>query len=108
MPVSELIGDKSVADAWPAEHRRSVPETRPEWLESVSGEDLFWLIRSPWPSISIADAFSVIWGYVHPRAPSVNHRIDPDQQRVVLAEFASLDENYVASLIAAGKARNDD
>ncbi len=108
VPVTELTGDDSVAQAWPAEHRRSVPETRPEWLASGSGDGLFWLIRSPWPSIPIADVFSVIWHYVEPRAPIVNDRIDPDQQQAAIAEFASLDESYLASLIAAERARGDD
>lgn len=105
MPVEELTGDSGVAEAWPAAHRRSLPETRSERLEFAPDDDRYWLIRSPWPTIPIADAFSVIWDYVHPRAPIVDRRVDPVQHRGAIAEFASLDESYVASLIAAERTR---
>jgi hypothetical protein len=107
VPVAELTGNQNVAQAWPSGHRQSVPETRQEWLDSLSDDRLFWLIRSPWPGISVSDAFSVLWDYVHPRAPVVGHRIDPDQERAAIAEFASLDEGYVASLISE-RGRGDD
>jgi hypothetical protein len=99
VPVSELTGDDSIVDAWPAEHRRCVPVT--DQAAGAPTDNQFWLIRSPWPSLSMTDVFAVIWGYVEPRAPIVNHRINPNQHRAAIAEFAGLDENQVVALIAA-------
>ena len=47
-PVEEYTGALLVAEMWPDEHRRFVPETRELWLEQepeLSGR--LWLLRSP-------------------------------------------------------------
>jgi hypothetical protein len=110
VPVGELTGEPDFAQGWPVQHRRSIPETRPlkglgEW---TIDDELFWLIRSPWPNISLTDAFEVVWDYVHLRGPIVDSRIDPDQQRAAIGEFASLDESRIAALIARRRAQEDE
>ena len=59
-PIEELTGRCELVTVWPAQHRRSVVETRPWWLED-SPDGLLWLVRSPWASIPAADAVSVVW-----------------------------------------------
>jgi len=59
-PIEHLTGAMWVVTVWPEEHRRSVPETRPGH-EELQLQGLLWLVRSPWPGLSAADALSVVW-----------------------------------------------
>lgn len=58
-PLEELTGTISIGQQWPEAHRRSLPETRPENLEI--GEDVVWFVRSPWPSLTAAEAIDLVW-----------------------------------------------
>src|SRR5437763_1917831 len=54
VPLERLTGDTRVVEAWPEEHRRVLPETRPA-LQTDLDDDEIWFVRSPWPTISPAD-----------------------------------------------------
>jgi hypothetical protein len=45
---------------WPTEHSRSFAETR--WFAEPG--ELCWYIRSPWPTVPIADIFLFLWDHV--------------------------------------------
>ncbi|MGN6722707.1 MAG: hypothetical protein ACTHJM_08855 [Marmoricola sp.] len=57
--IDSLTGLTEVADFWPSEHRRSLPETRPEWLEE--GRTEFWMVRSPSPELAPSDYLNALY-----------------------------------------------
>jgi hypothetical protein len=59
-PIETLTGACWVVDHWPEEHRRFVPESRPEWLDSRPDGRL-WFVRSPWDGLSAGQVLSVVW-----------------------------------------------
>jgi len=59
-PIENLTGVFWIAEVWPEEHRRSVPETRTEWAGLQPGERV-WFLRSPWAGLSVGEALSVVW-----------------------------------------------
>lgn len=59
-PIENLTGAVWIVEIWPSEHKRSVPETRPEWI-GEQPEGRMWCIRSPWPGLKASEALSVIW-----------------------------------------------
>jgi hypothetical protein len=88
-PVEEYTGAVWVADVWPEAHRRSVAETRDFWLTSMpETAGRVWLVRSPWPSLTLREAFNAMWRWVE--RPEVEY--DPDNVRARAAEFLSLSE----------------
>jgi hypothetical protein len=62
-PVERYTGAVWVAELWPEEHRRSVPETRAWALEDQPGARV-WLVRSPWPAIDLEAVFALLWRWV--------------------------------------------
>ena len=50
--------------AWPADHLRWVPETRPQYLdreaELWSGAGRLWFFRSPWPGVPMTEVLAVL------------------------------------------------
>jgi hypothetical protein len=61
VPIEEHTGAIWVAQLWPEDHRRWVAETRPGWLNDADSDGRLWLIRSPWPSLSLTDCMNVLW-----------------------------------------------
>jgi hypothetical protein len=59
-PVEELTGALWIAEVWPEQHRRSVAETRTEWLDD-NRDGRLWLVRSPWAALSADDVFTMLW-----------------------------------------------
>lgn len=45
---------------WPTEHSRSFPDTR----RFADADELRWFVRSPWPSVALADIFTFLWPHV--------------------------------------------
>jgi hypothetical protein len=88
-PVEEYTGALWVADVWPRGHRRSMAETRDSWLTSMpETAGRVWLLRSPWPSLTLREAFNAMWRCIErPEAEQ-----DPDRLRADAAEFLSLSE----------------
>jgi hypothetical protein len=67
IPLESMTGMLRVGEVWPVAHARSVPETRADWRDDDSlgpSQGLVWLVRSPWPSIAVADALNLVWSYV--------------------------------------------
>lgn len=62
-PIETLTGAFWVVNQWPEQHRRSVPETRPEWIDGQSDGRL-WFVRSPWDGLSASQVLSVIWAHL--------------------------------------------
>ncbi len=62
-PLEEHTGALDIGTVWPEPHRRSVADTRPEPLD---GSGVIWLVRSPWPGISLPQALNVVWSEVDP------------------------------------------
>jgi hypothetical protein len=87
-PVEEYTGAFWVAQIWPDQHRRSVAETRPFWLEDPHSDGRLWLTRSPWPILSLEDSLNVLWTWVErDHAP-----LDEDLWRQRVSEALSWDE----------------
>jgi hypothetical protein len=63
-PIEAYTGAFWVAQLWPEEHRRSVAETRADWLDDSRGDGRLWLVRSPWPGLTIEDSLNVLWTWV--------------------------------------------
>jgi hypothetical protein len=63
-PVENYTGAIWVAELWPDEHRRSVPETRPAWLADEALTGRLWVIRSPWPGLTLDEVFALLWRWV--------------------------------------------
>jgi hypothetical protein len=61
-PLEELTGVTWIGEHWPAEHRRSLTETRSENL--AFDHDVVWFVRSPWPSLTAAEAISLVWAHL--------------------------------------------
>jgi hypothetical protein len=62
-PLETLTGVFWVVNHWPEQHRRSVPETRPEWIDGQPDGRL-WFVRSPWDGLSASQVLSVIWAHL--------------------------------------------
>ncbi len=81
-PVEEYTGAHQVAQVWPEEHRRSVPETRDAWSAPAAGATL-WLLRPPWPGWTLREAFNALWRWLE--RPGVEY--DDDRWLMNAADF---------------------
>jgi hypothetical protein len=63
-PIEEHTGAFWVAQIWPEQHRRSVAETRSSWLDDPHSDGRLWLVRSPWPVLSLTDSLNVLWSWI--------------------------------------------
>jgi hypothetical protein len=79
-PVENYTGAVWVAELWPGEHRRSVPETRTSWLDDELDGRL-WLVRSPWATLTLDEVFALLWRWVER-----DHQLDNDIWRERVAE----------------------
>ena len=78
-PVEEYTGALWVAHVWPEEHRASVTETRDFWLRSMPETGgRVWLLRSPWPSLSLQDAINAMWRWMEKLG--ADHDVDTTQE----------------------------
>jgi hypothetical protein len=66
VPAREVTGiPDRLGSVWPAEHRLWLDELGPGPLEHTHEEVLDrWLVRSPWPSLSVEQALGVMWRWV--------------------------------------------
>ena len=83
--IDSLTGLADVADFWPIEHRRSLPETRPEWLED--GRTEIWMVRSPSPELVPGDYLNAMFliADAAPRSPGNYLRSVADAAEAVFA-----------------------
>jgi len=63
-PIEAYTGYFWVAHLWPDHHRRSVTETRPAWLDDPHSDGRLWLVRSPWPGLTVEESLNVLWTWV--------------------------------------------
>ena len=89
-PVEEYTGALLVAEMWPDEHRRFVPETRRLRLkdEPQLGGRL-WLLRSPWPGWTLRETFAAMWRWLE--RPEVEY--DADYMLAGVADFLRWDQS---------------
>ena len=88
-PVEEYTGALWVADVWPETDRASVAETREFWLMSMpETAGRVWVLRSPWPSITLRDAINAMWRWME--RPGIEYKVDTVKERA--AEFLSWPE----------------
>jgi hypothetical protein len=88
-PIEAYTGACWVAQLWPDEHRRSVAETRPDWLEDPHSDGRLWLVRSPWPTLTLPDSLNVLWTWVE----RDHAALDEDLWRQRVSEALSWDES---------------
>lgn len=72
-PLRELTGaPDTLGRLWPAEHRRWLDDLGPDPGEHIPGSvPERWLVRSPWPSLSVEQTLHVLWWWVErPPFPS--------------------------------------
>ena len=89
-PVEEYTGALLVAEVWPDEHRRFVPDTRQSWLEEepqLGGR--LWLLRSPWTGWTLRETFNAMWRWVE--RPDVEY--DGDYWLPAASDFLRWDES---------------
>ena len=89
-PVEEYTGAHLVAEMWPDEHRRFVPETREFWLEhepELGGR--LWLLRSPWPGWTLRETFDAMWRWLE----RPDGAYDADYVLAGVADFLRWDES---------------
>jgi hypothetical protein len=82
-PVEFLAGLSHIGEAWPAAHRRAIPETRSGRDGNYTPEGVFWLVRSPWTWISTEDVVRTMINWVEQGVPEgdgvgdlINSRMD--------------------------------
>jgi hypothetical protein len=90
VPLRELTG---VADdlgpLWPAEHSLWLEELGPAPAEDEYDEVLDrWLVRSPWPALSVRQATNALWRWVD-RTPRPSPR-PPEGDHPLIREFFAL------------------
>ena len=69
VPAREVTGiPDRLGDLWPAEQRLWLVELGPSPVEDMEDEVLDrWLVRSPWPSLSVDQALGVVWRWAERR-----------------------------------------
>lgn len=91
-PIEDYTGAVEVAHLWPDAHRRWVVETRPDWLDGAGADGRLWLVRSPWPALSLRDSLNVLWSWVErDHAP-----LDAELWRRRVSEALAWDEKTAA------------
>ncbi|HEX4190154.1 MAG TPA: hypothetical protein VHZ06_04100 [Marmoricola sp.] len=85
VPLREVTGAGGMlGPLWPEQHRLWLDELGP-LIEGDKDEDDCWLVRSPWPALSVPDVLSVLWRWVE-RDPYPTDRAEhADRIREVLA-----------------------
>ena len=91
-PIEEHTGAIEVAELWPEDHRRWVSETREAWLDDTNDDGRLWLVRSPWPSLSLPDALNVLWSW----SERDQSRLTPQLWRQRLSEALAWDDATAA------------
>lgn len=89
-PVEEYTGALLVAEMWPDEHRRFVPETRESWLEGepqLGGR--LWVLRSPWSGWTLRETFNAMWSWLE----RPDGEYDVDYVLAGVADFLRWDES---------------
>ena len=66
VPAREVTGiPHHLGPLWPAEHRLWLDELGPSPVEHADHEVLDrWLVRSPWPALSVDQTLGVVWRWV--------------------------------------------
>lgn len=66
VPAREVTGiPDTLGTLWPAEHRLWLEELGPSPVEDTDDEVLDrWLVRSPWPSLSVEQTLGAVWRWV--------------------------------------------
>ena len=100
-PVEEFTGALLVAEMWPDEHRRFVPETRQRWLDEepeLAGR--LWMLRSPWAGWTLSETFSAMWRWLE----RSDRDYDADYVLAGVADFLRWDESEARKWRLAGDA----
>jgi hypothetical protein len=92
-PLEEHTGALEVAELWPEEHRRWVPEARAGWLETPDTGARLWLVRSPWAELTLPDALNLLWSWAE-RDPG---ELDDRQRRARISEALRWDDATAAA-----------
>jgi hypothetical protein len=92
-PIEHYTGAVGVGRLWPQNHRASVPETRSVWLADPSSDGRLWMVRSPWPTLSLQDSLNVLWTWVERDHAS----LDEDLWRERVSEALAWDETTAAT-----------
>jgi hypothetical protein len=66
IPLRELTGvGEDLGPLWPAEHRLWLEDLGPVSSEDEDDEELDrWLVRSPWPTLSVSQTMTALWRWV--------------------------------------------
>lgn len=91
-PIEEYTGATWVGQLWPEDHRRWLPETRSAWLDATNHDGRLWLVRSPWPSLSLQDTLNVLWSW----AERDRARLTPQRWRDRVSEALAWDDATAA------------
>ena len=92
VPLRELTGvADDVGPLWPSEHSLWVEQLGPAFGEDEYDEVLDrWLVRSPWPSLSVRQTLNALWRWVDQAAPPTPR--SPSAETPFILEFFRLSE----------------
>jgi hypothetical protein len=99
-PIENLTGMLEVALVWPQDHRRSIPEVRLWALDDERLEGRLWLVRSPWPGLTLDDVLVCLWSVV-------DEYRDPDERLRVAGEVLRWPESRAQEQRAAARSDRD-
>jgi len=102
-PIASLCGELDLADFWPDQHRRVVPDPRmPEATspDAIPGapERLIYLVRSPWQSVSNEEAVGLLQRWLRKASPRVDGELGTERRarlEPVVSKFLSQDESWI-------------
>jgi hypothetical protein len=102
VPLRELTGAAhELGPLWPPAHSRWLDELGP-----TSGEDEYdevldrWLVRSPWPSLSVRQVVNALWRWVDPVSGSAGPGTErPEARRVAIVRFFASSEADVRAFL---------
>ncbi|GMA23554.1 hypothetical protein GCM10025864_13130 [Luteimicrobium album] len=107
-PLEDVTGHQGAWRLWPEAHRRSVPETRPEWLtENDVGQTdgRYWLVRSPWPGLTVVDVPNVLWRETERGLAPEDYDADDGRLADVAHRVFGLDEDGLGALLPVCRSR---
>ncbi|MDM7855666.1 hypothetical protein [Cellulomonas alba] len=87
--LGELTGWLDLANAWPAEHVRRVPETREDHLRYADSDEVV-LVRSPWPGVDVGDVVSYLISWADQHEAFVSGDVTPERrerERAIVRDF---------------------
>jgi hypothetical protein len=90
-PLDHITGNHDLGSLWAEGHCVAIAETR---SFAKPGEQR-WLVRSPWPGLTVGDVVNALWNFL---PNDYNSRLNPSVRDPLVRQFFSLDADEVQLL----------